>query len=137
MDYKFNYTRLLVNNYKDCFLFYRDILGLKVTYGAEDDTYADFDTGNVTLALFSRQNMSEAIGSTRLPSEVKAQDVVCLCFGVENVDAACEELKKRGVGLVTEPADREGWGIRTAHFRDPAGNLIEIFQPLPPQQKAG
>lgn len=25
------------------------------------------------------------------------------------------------------------WGIRTAHLRDPDGNLIEINQPLPSQ----
>lgn len=134
MDYKFQYTRLLVNNFKDCFLFYRDIMGFTATYGSENDVYADFDTGSVTLALFDRQNMSEAIATSSLPSEVKAQDVVCLCFAVENVDAACVKFKKQGIGLVTEPADRQGWGIRTAHFRDPAGNLIEIFQPLPPQQ---
>ncbi len=133
MDYKFKYTRLLVNNFKDCFLFYRDILGIKATYGSEDDVYADFDTGTVTLALFSRPNMSEAVGTTALPTDVKSQDTVCLCFSVENVDAACEQLAKQGVGLVTEPADRADWGIRTAHFRDPAGNLIEIFQPLASQ----
>ncbi len=133
MDYKFQYARLLVNNVKDCFLFYRDIMGFKVTYGSEDDVYSSFDTGSVILALFGRQNMSEAIATTGLPSEVKAQDVVCLCFAVESVDTASEELKKKGVGLISEPADRQEWGIRTAHFRDPAGNLIEISQPLPNQ----
>ncbi len=133
MDYKFTYTRLLVADFKACFLFYRDILGFKATFGSEDDVYADFDTGNVTLALFAKQSMSEAVGTTQLPADAKTQDTVCLCFAVENVDAACEQLKKQGVGLVTEPADRAGWGIRAVHFRDPAGNLIEINQPLPLQ----
>ncbi len=132
MDGKFQYTRLLVNNFRDCYVFYRDILGFKATFGTEDDLYADFDTGAVTLALFSRSNMSEALGTTALPDDAKAQDTVCLCFAVENVDAACEQLAKHGVGLITEPTDRSDWGIRTAHFRDPAGNLLEIFQPLPP-----
>ncbi len=131
MDFKFQYTRLLVNNFKDCFLFYRDLMGFKATYGTENDVYADFDTGSVTLALFSRQNMSESLTTSSLPAEVSAQDVFCLCFAVESVDAACDRLKKQGVGLVTEPADRPDWGIRTAHLRDPAGNLVEIFQPLP------
>ena len=133
MYYKFEYTRLLVMNFKACFLFYRDIMGFKATYGSENDVYADFDTGATTIALFGRQNMSEAIATTNLPLQAKAQDAVCLCFGVENVDAACEELKQKGVGLVAEPTDRTGWGIRTAHFRDPDGNLIEINQPLAPQ----
>ena len=54
MEYKFTYARLLVKNFKDSFLFYRDILGFKATYGSETDVYADFDTGDVTLALFGR-----------------------------------------------------------------------------------
>jgi len=133
MDYKFTYTRLLVSDFKACFLFYRDILGFKATFGSEDDVYADFNTGNVTLALFGKPLMSETLGTANLPTQAKAQDSVCLCFEVESVDAACEQLKKKGVGLLTEPTDRTGWGIRAAHFRDPDGNLIEINQPLPPQ----
>lgn len=130
MSYKFTYTRLLVTNFKECFLFYRDVMGFKATFGSENEVYADFDTGGVILALFSQQMMSEAIGTTALPPQAKAQDAVCLCFEVENVDAVCKQLEQQGVGLVTEPSDRTGWGIRAAHFRDPAGNLIEINQPL-------
>ncbi len=133
MDYRYQYTRLLVSNFKECFLFYRDILGFEATYGSPEDVYADFDTGAVVLALFSRPIMSEAVGTKALPDDVNAQDTVCLCFAVENVDSACEQLAKFGVSMVTEPTDRSAWGIRTAHFRDPAGNLLEIFQPLPPQ----
>ncbi len=132
MPFKFTYTRMLVTDFKACFLFYRDILGFKATFGSEDDVYADFDTGGVTLALFGRATMSEAVGTASLPARASSQDAVCLCFGVENVDAACEQLKVKGVGLVSEPADRADWGIRTAHFRDPDGNLIEISQPLAP-----
>ncbi|HSB65495.1 MAG TPA: VOC family protein [Anaerolineales bacterium] len=130
MSNKFTYTRLLVSNFKECFLFYRDMMGFKATFGSENDVYADFDTGEVTLALFSMQLMSEAVGTSTLPLKDKAQDTVCLCFEVENVDAACQSLTHQGVELVTEPTDRIGWGIRVAHFRDPAGNLIEINQPL-------
>jgi lactoylglutathione lyase len=133
MNASFTYTRLLVNNFKDCFLFYRDIMGFKCSFGSEDDIYADFDTGATILALFNRQYMSAAVGTTGLPADAKSQDRVCLCFSVENVELACEELKKKGIGLVTEPADRPEWGIRAAHFRDPDGNLIEINQSLSAQ----
>jgi lactoylglutathione lyase len=133
MNYKFQYTRLLVINFKDCFRFYQDILGFKATYGSESDVYADFDTGAVTIALFNRQYMSDAVGTTGLPLRANAQDVVCLCFEVENVDIACQQLKSKGVRLVAEPADHKDWGIRAAHFRDPDGNLIEINQPLTAQ----
>jgi len=50
-------------------------------------------------------------------------------FGVENVDTACIVLQEQGVQLLTQSTDRADWGIHTAHFRDPDGNLIEINQP--------
>ena len=46
-------------------------------------------------------------------------------LGVDDVDAMCEELKKRGVDLLNGPLDRP-WGIRTASFRDPGGHIWEI-----------
>ncbi|KAA0254227.1 MAG: hypothetical protein EDM79_20930, partial [Chloroflexi bacterium] len=42
----------------------------------------------------------------------------------------CKDLRAHGVTLLTEPTDHADWGIRTAHFRDPDGHLIEINQPL-------
>ncbi len=80
---------------------------------------------------FGKQEMSEVLGTTHLPAQVNAQDKVCLVFAVENVEATCARLKAAGVQLAAELTDHPDWGIRTAHFRDPDGNLIEINQPLP------
>jgi catechol 2,3-dioxygenase-like lactoylglutathione lyase family enzyme len=46
------------------------------------------------------------------------------------VDAVCRQLQAHGVALAVGPTDHPDWGIRTAHFRDPDGNLIEINHPL-------
>ena len=46
-------------------------------------------------------------------------------LGVDDVDATCEELERRGVELLNGPIDRP-WGIRTASFRDPGGHIWEI-----------
>jgi len=132
MDYKFDNTRLLVSNFKACFLFYQDIMGFKATYGNENDIYADFDTGESKLALFAKPNMSETVRTSHLPAESISQDKLCLVFTVADVDTMSKKVEQQGITLFTQPADRLGWGIRTAHFRDPDGNLIEIFQPLPP-----
>jgi len=131
MTYKFTYTRLLVTNFKACYQFYRDVLGFEATFGSENDIYADFNTGDVTLALFDRLEMSKSVGTSQLPRDAMAQDKVCLCFAVDDVDATCKQLRAHSITLVTEPADRSDWSIRAAHFRDPDGNLIEINQPLP------
>ena len=132
MNYRYDYTRLLVTDFKACFLFYRDMLGFQATFGTENDVYADFNTGKVTIALFDRLNMSKAVGTSHLPAEAEAQDKVCLVFEVDDVDATCLQLKEKGIQLAAGPIDRPDWGIRTAHFRDPGGNLIEINQPLSP-----
>src|SRR4030042_501578 len=124
MSYKFTYTRLLVSDFKACYQFYRDVMGFQPTYGNEDDVYADFDTGEVVIALFNRPLMSKALETTNLPADATAQDKICLIFGVEDVDAACRQLKTQGVPLIAEPADHPDWGLRSAYLRDPGGNLI-------------
>jgi catechol 2,3-dioxygenase-like lactoylglutathione lyase family enzyme len=130
MKFKYDYTRLLVSNFKECFLFYRDLMGFQVTYGTENGTYADFNTGTVSIALFDQQEMSATIGTTHMPAKSSAQDKVCLIFSVEDVDATCQQLKKQGIQLIAEPSDHLDWGIRSAYIRDPDGNLIEINQSL-------
>ncbi len=130
MSYKFTYTRLLVSDFKACYQFYRDVMGFQPTFGNEDDVYADFNTGEVVIALFNRALMSKAIGTSHLPAAVTAQDKMCLIFAVDDVDAVCRQLKTQGVPLFAEPADHPEWGLRSAYLRDPDGNLIEINQPL-------
>lgn len=125
----FTHTRLLVTEYRDCVRFYRDVLGFDVEWGDDEGGYADFRTGATTLALFDRAAMAEAVGTEAKPSDTARQDEVALVFRVESVDDACERLEP-DVTLVDEPHDRPGWGIRVAHFRDPAGTLIEINEPL-------
>jgi len=131
MALRYAFTRLLVRDFPACFRFYRDALGFAVAYGEVTGVYADFQTGEVTIALFDRGQMAEAVGTSALPATATGQDIVALCFAVENVDQTCEDLRAKDVAFVTEPQDRPEWMIRTAHFRDPDGNLLEVFSPLP------
>lgn len=132
MNPRLTHVRLLVANYRDCFRFYRDVMGFDVAWGDEDGRYADFTAGEAIIALYDRQLMAEAVGTAGRPADAEAQDRALLNLAVEDVDAAWEELKARGVDFVTEPQDRPDWGIRAAHFRDPDGNLIEIYRDLSP-----
>jgi catechol 2,3-dioxygenase-like lactoylglutathione lyase family enzyme len=127
---KYEFTRLLVTNFKECFRFYRDVMGFKPGFGTEDDTYADFEVGTVNISLFDKAEMSSVLGTTSKPLQTDMQDMICLTFSVESVDEFCKHLRKKDVPLLTEPTDHADWGIRTAHFRDPDGHLIEINQPL-------
>ena len=130
MNIRFAYTRLLVKDFQKSFLFYRDIMGFKPRFGGVEGPYEEFQTGSVVLALFRRDLMNDALSLKPKPQDISHEDVAALIFEVPNVDAACIDLEKKGVKMLAAPTDRKEWVIRTAHFRDPDYNLIEIFNPL-------
>ena len=123
---KMSHTRLLVSNYKECFIFYRDIMKFPVEWGDENGTYADFDAGGHKLALFMRAPMAEAIGAQNPKPRPDQPDYVCMVFAVKDVDSEYKSLIQKGIMPINEPHEREDWGIRCFHFRDPDGNLIEV-----------
>ena len=126
MMMRLTHIRLLVDDFPACFRFYRDVMGLPVAWGDENGPYADFEAGDAMLALYDRRLMAEAVGSTDRPFAAEAMDRSALIFAVDSVDHVCDELRAKGVPVEAEPQDRPVWGVRTAHFRDPDGNLIEI-----------
>lgn len=124
-------VRLLVDDFDACFRFYRDVVGLKPVWGEEGGPYADFDAGNgALLALFKRDLMAVAVSTQDLPSSVPAQDRAAIVLQVDDLAVTVSDLRTKGVAFVTEPKNYPAWTIRAAHFRDPAGNLIELFTPL-------
>lgn len=131
-----DHIRLLVVNFTECFRFYRDVIGLKVLWGDEDDAYASFTRPGDTfpnIAIFRRQNMAEVLGTDDLPVETPGQDRSMLIIGVEDVDAEVERLKACKVSIIMLPRNFPDWGYRGAFLRDPDGNLIELTQGLPPE----
>lgn len=130
MKAELTHVRLLVVDYTACFTFYRDVLGFDVAWGNEETGYAEFEVGNARLALFGRSEMASVVSNDTLPAEANGQDTVAVVLRVDDVDQACKDLRNAGVELLTEPQDRADWGIRTAHFRDPEGNLVEINKRL-------
>ncbi|MGI4788363.1 MAG: VOC family protein [Janthinobacterium lividum] len=124
------HARLLVSDFPVCFRFYRDVLGLTPRFGSEDDVYTEFKVGDHSVALFRRELMAEAIGVPEEPVAEKRLGKAVVVFAADNVDDAVKTLREKGIAIVAEPTDREEWGCRTAHFRDPDGNLIEIYHAL-------
>ncbi|WP_010676665.1 VOC family protein [Bacillus timonensis] len=123
------HIRLLVDNYKECFLFYRDILGFEVSWGDETSMYADFiGIGGAKIGLFERKQMVAAIGAEYTPIKEK-QDRTTLIFKVDSVKNTYEQLKDK-LEFITKPHEQADWMLKVAHFRDPAGNLIEIYENL-------
>lgn len=100
-----------------------------MTWGDEASNYADFKaTDDFSLAIFDRKQMVELVGKTFEPLE-KNPDTAALIFRVESVEQAYQDMKEK-VEFITKPTEQHDWGIKVAHFRDPAGNLIEINESL-------
>jgi lactoylglutathione lyase len=127
---RYDYTRLLVADFRACFRFYRDVIGLAPRHGNETDAYAEFETGGTAIAIFDRAEMSAAVGTSALPARAEAQDAVCIVFRVDDVDATERRLVAAGVPIVMGPTDRAAWEVRTLHVRDPDGRLVELNAPL-------
>jgi predicted enzyme related to lactoylglutathione lyase len=103
---------------------------LPVRYGDENADYAEFKADAIHIALFKRNLMAPVVGHDRLPADAEAQDRSAIIFRVDDVDAVYSRLKNGGAQFVTAPKDRNEWGCRTAHLRDPDGNLLELNSDL-------
>ena len=96
--------------------FYRDQLGLSLRgTGGE---FAFLDGGGVTLAL------REAPGLGPAPDERRVEVV----FGVDDIEAAHQALRSRGVEFRREPRPVTG-DQHAVDFRDPDGHVLSIFGP--------
>lgn len=135
---KINNIRLLVADFDNCFKFYSEKLGLKVTWGKIGGDYASFDIGlesnTMGLSIFKSDLMAKEIGNYEkvLPSNNREKTVIVL--QVDDIDKTYEKLSINGVEFINEPKDIAGWGSRVAHFRDPENNLIEIYCELPKEK---
>ena len=96
--------------------FYRDKLGLSVKQ--EIPGFAFLDGGGVTLCLC--QPLARSTG--RGPG---ATEVV---FSVEDVRAAHEALRAKGVAFTIEPRNVSG-PMWAANFEDPDGHNLSVFGP--------
>jgi catechol 2,3-dioxygenase-like lactoylglutathione lyase family enzyme len=102
--------------------FYQEVFGLPVYF--EDPDSAVFNFGNMLVNLLASSAVPELIE----PASIGSPDSGArfqLTVDVDDVDAVCAELAKRGVKLLNGPIDRP-WGVRTAAFKDPAGHIWEI-----------
>jgi len=102
--------------------FYQNVFGLPIDY--EDPNSAVFKFGGTLVNLLKITEANELIEPAKVANRESGSRYV-FTISVDDVDAMCNELVSRGVKLLNGPMDRP-WGIRTASFMDPAGNIWEI-----------
>lgn len=113
---------LFVEDLEEARRFYEEVFGLPVHY--EDGNSTVFRFGETMINLLRATEAPSLIAPAavaRPEAGVRSQ----FTLAVEDVDATCHELRRRGVELLNGPVDRP-WGIRTASFRDPGGHIWEV-----------
>jgi len=110
--------------------FYASLLGAPV---ALNDYYVEVHAGPVSVG-FSRRRFTEyrdqdaeGAGADR-----RRRDEVILDFLVYDVDAEYPRIAALGVEWVMPPTTQP-WGNRSMIFRDPAGNLVNVFSRRGPE----
>lgn len=109
--------------------FYTNVLGFTVhpDSGTLED-YVEFSHEGVRFAICNRPTMFNA---TSHPSyqEAKRGQAFELAFPIdspEEVDTTYAALVERGATPI-QPPETMPWGMRTAFFADPEGNIHELF----------
>jgi catechol 2,3-dioxygenase-like lactoylglutathione lyase family enzyme len=116
-----DYTVIFVRDMAAMRRFYEDVIGLALQRELSPD-WLEYQLGANTLAL-ARPSLTASdapvpagSASLQLAFKVSAADV----------DACADELVRAGVALVSPPTNH-AFGHRTLFFRDPDGNLLEVY----------
>ncbi|GAA4905203.1 putative enzyme related to lactoylglutathione lyase [Nonomuraea thailandensis] len=106
--------------------FYEKATGTPADWSTED--FAEIRTSTATLAIAGARTVPLfAPGSSR-PADNHS---VIVEFLVDDVDQVRENLAGFVTGFVAEPTTMP-WGNRSLLFRDPDGNLVNVFTPVTP-----
>ncbi|CAL9306614.1 VOC family protein [Streptomyces rochei] len=113
--------------------FYERVTSLRATWATED--FAEIRTGSGTLAIGSTRTVPLFAPGSARPADNRSAIIE---FRVDDVDAVHRDLAGSVDDIVKEPTTMP-WGNRAFLFRDPDGNLVNLFTPVTPEavERAG
>lgn len=116
-----DYTVIFVRDMAAMRGFYEGILGFALLRELSRG-WIEYRIGANTLALARPSRTATDAPTPRGSASLQ------LAFRVspEEVDKCADELVRKGIALVSPPTD-QAFGHRTLFFRDPDGNLLEIY----------
>jgi catechol 2,3-dioxygenase-like lactoylglutathione lyase family enzyme len=121
---KLSYACVLTRNIERLASFYRAVLQAEPDWTGP---YAEFPTGGGIFSLWSVDAYTEVAGSAAIPNLDGGP--IMLEFEIDDVDAEFKRLQQL-VELEIEfiiPPTTMAWGNRSIYFRDPDGNLLNLF----------
>ena len=122
--------RIITDDVARLVAFYEQVTGATAVWG--NDVFAELPTASGTLAIADTRTVP-LFGSGA--AESGANRSVIIEYLVDDVDASYEKVRGLVEHVVTELTTMP-WGNRALLFRDPDGNLVNVFTPVTPQARA-
>lgn len=121
------HTMIRVNDLDQTLKFYCDALGMKLL------RRKDFPDGKFTLAFVGygseeENSVVELTHNWDTKSYEQGTAFGHLAVGVDDIYAACEELRRKGVKVTREPGPMKFGGPPIAFIEDPNGYKIELIE---------
>lgn len=133
---KISHTFITVDDHDKALAFYRDLLGFTVS---KDVSMGDFRWVSITApGTPDVEVVLETVGGSpdTTPADREALSALlakgllrAVLLSVDDVNATFARLEAAGADVIQEPFDQP-YGVRDCAFRDPAGNMVRINQPL-------
>ena len=118
-----DYVVLLCERMEKTRAFYEDVLGFAVEH--DSPNWISFRVGPVLLTLKPRGPGLAWEDGAKIAGSADVQ----LAFRVppSEIQGCLEELVAKGVEILEGPSDLTAWRHRVIFFRDPEGNVLEIY----------
>jgi predicted enzyme related to lactoylglutathione lyase len=116
-------TRIITADAGRLIAFYEQVTGLSATLYTED--FGELATPSGTLAIGSTRTL-QLFGGDQV-AQAAANRSVIIEFRVDDVDAEYGRLTELVGDSLVQPPTTMPWGNRSLLFRDPDGNLINLF----------
>ncbi|MGW4352222.1 VOC family protein [Nocardia sp. NPDC004582] len=122
--------RLITDDIQRLVSFYHQVTGVEANWATPD--FAEIVTPAGTLAIGSTRTVALFAAGSAHPAD---NHTAIIEFLVPDVDADYLRLRDTVEDFVNEPTTMP-WGNRSLLFRDPDGNLINLFTPVTAQAAA-
>ncbi|MGW6421922.1 VOC family protein [Nocardia sp. NPDC055053] len=122
--------RLITDDIQRLVSFYQHVTGVEANWATPD--FAEIVTPAGTLAIGSTRTVALFAAGSAHPAD---NHTAIIEFLVPDVDADYRRLRDTVEDFVKEPTTMP-WGNRSLLFRDPDGNLINLFTPVTTQAVA-
>lgn len=121
--------RIITANFNGLVKFYEQVTGMPVVQYSPD--FAELETQTATLAIGSTKTL-QVFGGDEVAQPAQNRSVI-IEFRVDDVEKEYKRLADYLQNYIVQKPTTMPWGNKSLLFRDPDGNLINLFTPVTPE----